>query len=322
MISMSLQNFVVPLTIMLLALLIDSIFGEPPDRFHPTAWMGKLITFLKPKLRSKNRKIEKLNGILLSVLVICTFSIPIYVTLFLIWQHFGPIVFIVISAVIFKLTFSIKTMKRLSHSIATSLEKGDIHGARGYLPRIVRRDPSKLDQDLILSATVESVGESTVDGITSPFFYFALLGVPGAIAFRVVNTLDSMVGYKDPENINIGWFSAKLDSILNFIPSRLTAGLMVISAALLKEDCRNSWRILMRDRNKTASMNAGWPMSAMAGALHIKLEKPDHYILGDNEETICHGHVFRALRMMELAVLLFLTLIVIPTCLVNILWGA
>jgi adenosylcobinamide-phosphate synthase len=231
------------------------------------------------------------------------------------------VVYIVTAAVILKLTFAVKGMRGASLKVTAALEKGDICEARRNLSRIVRRDTSKLNQELVLSGTVESIAESTVDGITSALFYFAMFGVPGAIVFRVINTLDSMVGYKDPENINIGWFSARLDSILNFIPSRLTAGLMIVSAALLKEDRRNSWRILKRDRNKTASMNAGWPMSAIAGALRIKLEKPDHYILGDNGETICRGHVFRALRMMEVAVFLFLTLIVIPGCLVNMSWG-
>lgn len=314
---LDLQYFMISLVVMFLALLIDLMFGDPPDKFHPTAWMGKLAAFLKPHLRARNSKVEKINGVLLAVFVICIFSIPVYVVLLVIQQHLPLAVHVVVAAIILKLTFAVKGMKRASLGVATALKCGDVRKARRHLSYIVRRDTSKLDQKLVLSATVESIGESTVDGITSAFFYFVLFGVPGAVAFRVVNTLDSVVGYRDPEHVNIGWFSAKLDSVLNFLPARLTAGLMLIAASLLGEDRRNSWRILRRDRDKTASVNAGWPMSAMAGALRIKLEKLEHYTLGDNDEKICPGHVIRALHMMGITVFLFLVLIVVPVCLVK-----
>jgi adenosylcobinamide-phosphate synthase len=307
----------ISLAVMLLALLIDLIFGDPSNRFHPVAWMGRLATLLKPHLRAKNSKLEKINGTLLAVFVVCVFSIPVYVVLLLIQQHLPLVVYVIVAAIFLKLTFAIKGMERASLKVTTALKRGNVREARRHLSCIVRRDTSKLNQELMLSATVESIGESTVDGITSAFFYFALFGVPGAVAFRVVNTLDSVVGYMDPKHINIGWFSAKFDSVLNFIPARLTAGLMVIAASLLGESRRNSWRILKRDKNKTASVNAGWPMSAMAGALRINLKKLGHYSLGDNEEKICHGHVVRALRIMGAATFLFLALIVVPVCLVK-----
>jgi adenosylcobinamide-phosphate synthase len=175
----------------------------------------------------------------------------------------------------------------------------------------VRRDPNKLDERHIISAAVESIAESTTDGITSPFFFFALFGVPGAFAFRVINTLDSMVGYKDKDNINIGWFSAKMDTITNYVPARLTAVLMVVSAGLLGAEGRNSWRILMRDKNKTASPNAGWTISAMAGALNTQLEKKGYYALGDGEET-SPDDIRKALRIMELTSVLFGAVLVFP----------
>ena len=307
----------ISLAVMLLSLLIDQIFGDPSNRFHPVAWMGGLAALLKPHLRAKNSKLEKINGVLLVVFVICIFSVPAYGALLLIQQHLPLVVYVVVAAILLKLTFAVKGMERASLKVTTALKGGRVSKARKHLSYIVRRDTSRLNQELMLSATVESIGESTVDGITSAFFYFALFGVPGAVAFRVVNTLDSAVGYRDSEHINIGWFSAKLDSALNFIPARLTAGLMVIAASLLGESRRNSWRILKRDKNKTASVNAGWPMSAMAGALRIKLEKPGHYSLGDNDDKICHGHVVRALRIMGVAAVLFFAIIVVPACLVK-----
>jgi len=168
-----------------------------------------------------------------------------------------------------------------------------------------------LTRQHIISAAVETIAEGTTDGITSPFFYFALFGVPGAVAFRVVNTLDSMVGYKDQDHINIGWFSAKMDTIANYIPARLTAILMMLAALLLRENWRKSWRILQRDRKNTESPNAGWTISIMAGALNIQLEKPGFYKIGDNND-LSPTHIRKALRIMVLTAILFGVLIILP----------
>ncbi|MGF3522573.1 MAG: adenosylcobinamide-phosphate synthase CbiB, partial [Candidatus Bathyarchaeia archaeon] len=153
--------------------------------------------------------------------------------------------------------------------------------------------------------------ESTTDGVTSPLFFFALFGVPGAIAFRVVNTLDSMVGYKDAVHVNIGWFSAKLDTMANFVPARVTALLMVISAALLGANWRKAWHILHRDKNKTASPNAGWTISAMAGALEVQLEKEGHYAVGDKGQ-ISPNHIMDAWQNMVSTSILFVIIGVVP----------
>jgi adenosylcobinamide-phosphate synthase len=131
------------------------------------------------------------------------------------------------------------------------------------------------------------------------------------MAFRVINTLDSMVGYHDPVNINIGWFSAKMDTLTNYVPARITAVLMVAAAGLLRRDYRNSWRVLKRDRNKTASPNAGWTISAMAGALNTQLEKQGHYALGDGE-TFSPTDITKAWRIMGLTTVLFGIITVLP----------
>jgi adenosylcobinamide-phosphate synthase len=119
-----------------------------------------------------------------------------------------------------------------------------------------------------------------------------------------------MVGYKDSKHINIGWFSAKLDTLLNFVPARLTAFMMVLAAWL--ENWKSAWKILQRDKNKTESVNAGWPMSAMAGVLTVQLEKPGFYVLGDEKDTLSPKHVLRALHIMKLTVFLFWLLVVVP----------
>jgi adenosylcobinamide-phosphate synthase len=215
-----------------------------------------------------------------------------------------------VGAVLFKATFAVKGMGQYTMPISSALKKNDLGEARKWLPFIVRRDPNTLNERQIISAAVESIAESTTDGITAPFFFFALFGVPGAFAYRVVNTLDSMVGYKNVENKNIGWFSAKLDTVANYIPARLTAYLMVAASFLLRENWRESWRILLRDKRKTVSINAGWTISAMAGALNTQLEKQGSYILGD-DHGISPEHIPRALRVMALTSVLF-GLVVLP----------
>ncbi len=300
--------------IFLLAFLIDAIFGEYPDKIHPTVGIGKIITYLKPKARSPNPKVEKANGVLLAITVMLVAALPVFVLLFWLRASFGvygQIAYIIVGAVLFKATFAVKGMGYYTKPIAAALKKNDLAGARKWLPFIVRRDPNTLNERQIISAAVESIAESTTDGITAPFFFFAFFGVPGAFAYRVINTLDSMVGYKNAENKNIGWFSANLDTITNYIPARLTAYLMVVSAFMLGENWRESWRILKRDKGKTTSVNAGWTISAMAGALDTQLEKQGCYVLGD-DHGITPEHINRALRVMTMTALLFGAVIVIP----------
>jgi len=295
-----------------LAFLIDIVLGEYPDKIHPTIGIGKIIIYLKRKAKSPNPRVEKANGVLLALVIIMVVALPVFVLLF--WLRtlpYGEIIYIIAGALLFKATFAITGMGQYTKPIAEALKKKDLAAARKWLPYIVRRDPNTLNERQIISAAVESIAESTTDGITAPFFFFALFGVPGAFAYRVVNTLDSMVGYKNAEYKNIGWFSANLDTIANYIPSRVTAYLMVAAACLSHEDWRESYRILQRDKHKTASPNAGYTISAMAGALNIQLEKQGYYTLGD-DHGISAEHITRALRVMTLTSTLFGLIVVVP----------
>jgi adenosylcobinamide-phosphate synthase len=303
-----------------LAFLIDLVFGEYPDKFHPTIGIGKLISYLKCKIRNSNPKVEKVNGALMALAIILVFAFPVFLLLF--WLRgllypFGEIFYILFGAILFKSTFAISGMGQYTKPIAKALKQNDLAGTRKWLPYIVRRDPNTLNERQIISAAVESIAESTTDGITGPFFFFGLFGVPGAFAYRVVNTLDSMVGYKNLENRNIGWFSAKLDTLANYVPARATAYLMIVAAFFLKEDWRESWRILQRDKHKTASPNAGYTISAMAGALNIQLEKKGCYTLGD-DHGILADHIPRALKIMTLTGALFGLAVVLPILVLRI----
>ena len=314
MFSFDFSFFIDSALIFILAFLIDAIIGEYPDRIHPTVGIGKLIAYLKPKLKNPNPRTEKANGVILALSVMLIVAVPVFLLLFLIRESFGfygQIAYIIVGAILFKATFAVKGMGQYTKPIAAALKKNDLAEARKWLPFIVRRDPNTLNEKQIISAAVESIAESTTDGITAPFFFFALFGVPGAFAYRVINTLDSMVGYKNVENKNIGWFSANLDTITNYIPARLSAYLMVAASFLLRENWRESWRILQRDKRKTVSINAGWTISAMAGALNTQLEKPGHYALGD-DHGITPQHIDRALRVMTVTAVLFGAIIILP----------
>ncbi len=299
------------LSIFSLAFLIDFFFGELPDRVHPTLWMGEIIAYLNPKLKNENSRIEKTNGVFLCLLLIALFAIPVCFVLLWVRELFGWLPYIFASAFILQTTFAIKCMKQYTLPVEDSVKNGNYDKAKQFLPLIVRRSPNELTRRHIISAAVETIAEGTTDGITSPFFYFALFGVPGAVAFRVVNTLDSMIGYKDRDHINIGWFSAKIDTLANYIPARLSAILIILAALILRQNWRESWRILQRDRKKTESINAGWTMSTMAGALNIQLEKPGCYKIGDDKELF-PAHITKALHIMMLTTTLFIILTILP----------
>jgi adenosylcobinamide-phosphate synthase len=314
---LNLSLFVDSVLIFALAFLIDMVLGEYPDRIHPTIGIGKIISYLKRKAKSANPSVEKANGVLLAIVIILVVSLPVFLLLWWLRVSFGSIPYIIVGAILFKATFAVKGMGQYTLPIAKALKQNDLDGARKWLPFIVRRDPNSLNERQIISAAVESIAESTTDGITAPFCFFALFGVPGAFAYRVVNTLDSMVGYKTAEYKNIGWFSAKLDTLTNYVPARLTAYLMVGAAFFLREDWRESWRILQRDKHKTASPNAGYTISAMAGALNVQLEKQGYYTLGD-DHGISFEHIPKALRVMTMTAVLFGLVVVLPVLVLRI----
>ena len=222
------------------------------------------------------------------------------------------IVIIVISAILLKTTIAIKGMEKYALAVTKALENDDIDEARVNLAMITKRKTKNLDKNHVLSGVLESISENTVDGITGPMFYFALFGLPGAFIYRVINTIDSMIGYKTEMFKNLGWFGANCDNILNYIPSRLTAMTMVLGAMLLRYDWKNCYEIFKRDGKKTDSPNAGYPMAALAGALGTKLEKIEHYSLGTNIQEITSKKVKDAITLMKITSLLFYGIVSIP----------
>jgi adenosylcobinamide-phosphate synthase len=206
---------------------------------------------------------------------------------------------------VLKMTFSVGRLNTVARQIETTLSapEQDLAEARRLVSwHLVSRDTSQLDSSQVAAATIESVAESASDGIMAPLLAYAAFGLPGALAYRFVNTADSMLGYRDAAREWLGKIPARMDDALNVIPARMTAFLLTLGAGLVGESARNAWRTWRRDSGKTASPNAGHPMSAMAGALEIELEKVDHYILGQGHRPPRTGDIGRAVRVMQAAV--------------------
>jgi adenosylcobinamide-phosphate synthase len=280
----------------------DWIFGDPPNRYHPVAWLGRLIGYIVPRLKGRS---ERAKGTAFAVLLVVAADLAIHFIMLASMYLAGIIALAVASAIVLKITIAMRGMERHARAIMSCLEAGDLAGARQNLSMIVRRRTDDLDKQHILSATIECVSESTVDGITAPIFYYSLFGPAGAFTYRAINTLDSMIGYKDDYFSDIGWMSARMDTVANFIPARITAFLMVASARILGADWKNSLSMLQRDHAKTLSPNAGYPMATMAGALRVRLEKIGHYALGDEQEPASLEKCKEAISIMKLTTLLF-----------------
>jgi adenosylcobinamide-phosphate synthase len=293
---------------------IDILLGDPPNKYHPVAWLGKLIGVFVPKLKDKKKseKKEKLKGTIFATSLIVIFGLTIHFAVSGTLHLFGGLAIIITSTLILKVTIAIRGMEKHIEEIVYDLEAKNLKNAQRKLSMIVRRETNQLDEQHILSGMIECVGESIVDGIISPLFYYTFFGPAGAFVYRIINTLDSMIGYNDSYYKNIGWMSAKLDTCANSIPARITAIQIVISAKMIGADWENSFCILGRDHDKTLSYNAGYPMAAMAGALRIKLEKIGQYSLGNEYEPASIEKCKMAMSIMKLTTILFCVFISIP----------
>jgi len=304
------------IVIVAFALGMDFAFGDPKNRYHPTVWIGTLIAKLTPLAKNQNTYVEKLGGIF-----VVTITVGVVVTLLsildigislLTTDWLTIVVSVVVGVILLKTTIAISGMEKHAKAVLESLDQDNLDMARTNLSMIVKRNTKNLDKNHVISGVLESISENTVDGITGPLFYYALFGLPGAFVYRVINTVDSMIGYKTDIFKNVGWFGATCDTILNYIPSRLTGLIMIISAAILHNNWKESYKIMIRDGKKTESLNAGYTMAALAGALETKFEKVNHYKLGNGEIMLTKEHVNSALTMMKLTSILFFGIVTIP----------
>jgi adenosylcobinamide-phosphate synthase len=293
------------LLIVALAVAIDLALGDPPDALHPVAWMGRVISLLEKASLRLNAAGQLAYGIGMTLFTAALFVIPVYFLLSYL-HDLNRIAYIIAAAGLLKMTFSITGLRRAAFNIKKLLEDDNLDKTRFELRALVSRNTAGLSRPLLASAAVESVAEGSGDSLVAPLFYFLLLGVPGAVGYRVVNTLDSMIGYHGRYE-HLGKFAARADDVLNFIPARLAALLLVLAAASKKHG-RRAWSTAWHDHTRTASPNAGWPMAAMAGALAVRLEKPGHYALCDSGASPVPEAIGRAVEIFSLATAAWLLL--------------
>lgn len=284
------------------AVLFDILLGELPTSIHPVVMMGRTITTLKNSLKKYN---NKFTGILITITVLI-----IFVSIFSLIIEISKInyfLYLLLSAILLSTTFAIKSLLNSVMQVKKDLDT-DLNSAKNSISYLVSRNASNLTELEIISAAIETLTENITDSVTAPLFYTFIFGVLGGVFYRVINTLDAMVGYKNPENINIGWFPAKIDDLLNYIPARITGFLIVFAALILRMDWKNSYKIMLRDARKTPSPNSGYTMAASAGALNIQLKKQDCYILGDDIKPLTSETIIKTILITKITIILFLTL--------------
>lgn len=289
---------------------MDMVLGDPYSFPHPVKYIGRFISFAEKQLRKIFRSDEQLKfaGFLL---MISTVGLSFIITYYLVraFHSFGTAWGIIFEGTVIYTTFSVKCLKDEAMKIYRILQEKDIEKSRKALSYIVGRDTSSLDFKSITRAVVETVAENTVDGFLSPLFYAAIGGAPLAMAYKAINTLDSMVGYKNEKYMNLGFFSAKIDDAANFIPSRLSIIFFALGAMVMGNDYKNSVKIAIRDRKNHKSPNCAYPEGAVAGALGIKLGGTNTYFgqrvykpeIGDQQVIIHEKHIISTCRMMYAA---------------------
>lgn len=279
------------LATVLLAGLIDVLFGEPPARLHPVVWMGALIGALTARRPHGSPRREFAYGVLIvAVLVGVCAGAGLALVVLLAWLPWYLAV--ALGAVVLKTTFSLRGLVMAGVEVRRAL-MSDLDKARDDLAALVSRDRN-LDPPGIVSAAVESLAENLVDSVVSPLLFFALFGLPGALVYRAVNTMDAMIGYRG-EYEYVGKAAARCDDVLNFLPARLT-GLLLVALAGLYGAARPAWETLRRHRRHSSSPNKLWTIAPMAGALGVQLEKAGVYAVGQPRRPLSPGIITEAAR--------------------------
>lgn len=315
-INFDLFSFII--STLVFAIIFDIIIGELPSKIHPVVIIGKIIDFFTDlfiKIRNK------ISGLLLFLSTTIVSTVILFVLFSVINLNFY--LMFIVYGLLLSSTFSIKILLSSANDISNDLKEG-IEKARKSVSYLVSRNTNELSEKLIVSATIESLTENITDSYISPIFYFTIISAIGLLftdnlntfillfiilwipfLFRISNTLDAMVGYENNKLKYIGYFPAKIDDILNYIPARIAGFLVVASAFILKLDWKNSYKIMLRDARKCPSPNSGFTMASTAGALNIQLVKKDIYILGDNTVEIDVSHISKAIKLSKFTILLF-----------------
>ena len=315
---------------MCIGFLMDLILGDPHRLIHPVQLIGWLIDFgkklswkliygcsyeeVKEKAIERRKNREKFAGFWLAVFVVgITYAVS--AGLLVLARTIHPWAGYVLETWMIYRIMATKSLKKESMKVYDRLKAGDLAGARKEISYLVGRDTQELDESEIARADVETIAENTADGIVAPLFFIAIGGAPLGFAYKAVNTLDSMVAYRNEELINLGSFSARLDDVCNFIPARLAAFMMILAAGLLRLDFRGAVRIFLRDRYKHLSPNSAQTEAVAAGALGIRLGGTHTYFgkpvvkpeIGDDLRPVDYEDIRMTNRLLYVSA--FLTLI-------------
>ncbi|MGL5150866.1 MAG: adenosylcobinamide-phosphate synthase CbiB [Clostridium sp.] len=298
------------------AMILDFIFGDPYGFPHPVIFIGKLISKLEKLFRNKfttNRELKLSGGILVIIIVSITFIIPLVI---LISVSFNKWMLLIVNTFLLYTTLAAKCLKGEGDKVYDALKAEDIVKSRIQVSYIVGRDTSNLNFKEIARATIETIAENASDGVIAPMFYGLIGGAPLAMVYKGINTMDSMVGYLTKEYKYIGFFPAKIDDLVNFIPARITGICMCLSSFIVGGNSICSFRIMLRDRKNHKSPNCAYPEGAAAGALRIQLGGTNVYFgeviekptIGDKINEINMSHIKGCNRLMISAEILFFIL--------------
>lgn len=280
------------------AFAVDALVGEPPTVLHPVVWLGQTTGLIVDRLPKGERAIEFVGGAFVAAAITALGAaigglagrIP------------HPALRLPVTIWLLSSTFAGRGLLRAAEVVAVDLEAGDLDAARRNLRALVSRPTADLAAPLVAAAAIESAGENAGDSFVAPLAFYLIGGLPLALAYRAINTVDAMIGYRGRYEYT-GKTGARLDDLVNLGPARLSTALIALSAGSFAAT-RRAWQIARRDAGQTASPNAGWPMAALAGALDVELEKVGHYRLGDPRRPLTPERLREAIAIVRRALLL------------------
>ncbi len=278
MIALWSDGFVLNAMAFLLAVALDRILPEPPAKVHPVVWIGRAIAAME-RVAPRRPFTAFLFGCLIVFIVVgASTALAALAIAGLVFLHWA--VYVVVSGIMLRTTFTVRGLSSAAKQTRRALREDRLEEARSILKSLVGRDTSSLDASLVAASAIESVAENSTDSYIGPWLAYVVLGVPGAVAYRAVNTLDSMIGHRGNYEY-LGKAAARLDDVVNFVPARLSALLLLVGGIPGRCSAGRAWSVMLRDRGHTESPNAGVTMSAMAGLVGTRLKKPGHYSLGE-----------------------------------------
>ncbi len=269
----------------ILALLLDLFYGEFPNALHPVVWMGQCIRLGEKIFLGLSPRLEFYGGLFLALVIPAGFGLLAWKSLQLL-EHY-PYWQLLVGVFWFKASFALKALGQAGVEVQRHMALGDIEGARWKLRSLCSRNAAELNEEELTEAAISSLAENLSDSVIAPWLFAAVFGIPGAVVYRAVNTMDAMIGYKNHYK-NLGCCAARLDDVLNLLPARLTAFFLLAAGRLPSTgdssmafpSGREAWFVTLRDHANTPSPNGGWPMATMAGLLGITLRKKNVYTLG------------------------------------------